>query len=128
MNRKSTQKRVKSGSITDSDRLFNDISVIIYNKYIELGVELGLKAQVLRNELETGALMMQPGNKKAMEMLQRWKQSIDEDEFTYSVLAAALEKHGFVRCAHQYCYTSTICIGKITCLSIIHNVEVRVIA
>ena len=49
---------------------------------------------------------MQQGNKKAIRMLQLWQQSVDEDNFTYSVLAAALEKHGFRSSAYKYCYIS----------------------
>ena len=50
---------------------------------------------------------MQQGSKKALKMLQLWQQSVDKDDFTYSVLAAALEKRGFRNCAHNYCYTSS---------------------
>ena len=97
-----------SGQITDSDRLFNNISIEICTKYTELGIELGLQSKVLTNELETGAFVMLPGNRKAMKMLQLWRDSVSKVKvnFTYSVLAAALEKHGFHRCAYEYCYTS----------------------
>ena len=97
---------MKPGQITDSDRLFNDIAVYISDKYLELGIELGLPGQVLTNELETGILKMKIGSKKALKMLQLWRDSVDEDDCTYSVLAAALEKYGFQRCANKYCYTS----------------------
>ena len=99
------EKVVKSGQITDPDRLFNDIAEHIYNKYFEIGIVLGLQDNVLRNELETGKFELLPGNKKAIRMLQLWRESVSEDHCTYSVLAAALEKHGFQRCAHKYCYT-----------------------
>ena len=95
-----------SGQITDSDRLFKNISIEICTKYTEIGIELGLQSIVLTNELETGAFMMLPGNRKAMKMLQLWRDSVNKDNFTYSVLAAALIKHGFHRCAYEYCYTS----------------------
>ena len=98
---------MKSGQIKDSDRLFNDLSVHICDKYIELGIELGLEHKVLTNELETGKFTMLQGSKKAMMMFQLWRDSVAEDDFTYSVLAAALEKHGFLRCALKYCYTDT---------------------
>ena len=97
---------MKPGQITDSDRLFNDIAVDISDKYLELGIELGLQGKVLTNELETGKFTMQQGSKKALKMLQLWRDSVPKDDCTYSVLAAALEKHGFQRCAHEYCYTS----------------------
>ena len=97
-------KVVKSGQITDPDRLFNDLSLHISDKYMQVGIELGLDDKVLRDELETGELKMQQGSKKALRMLQLWRDSVGEDKCTYSVLAAALEKHGLRRCAHQYCY------------------------
>ena len=96
---------VKSGQITDPDRMFNDLSLIICNKYMEIGVELGLKYQFLHNELETGMSVTELGNKKSMKMLKLWQQSIDKDHFTYSVLATALEKYGFHDAARDLCYT-----------------------
>ena len=99
---------MKSGKITNPDRLFNDLSIDICDKYTEIGIELGLEGKVLRNELETGKYTMQQGNKKALRMLQLWQQSVNEDNFNYSVLAAALEKHGFRNCAYRYCYTSDL--------------------
>ena len=103
-----------SGQITDADRLFNDISNVIYNNYNEIGIELGLKGEVLTNELETGKFTLQQGSKKALRMLQLWRESVGEHECTYSVLAAALEKHGFLRIADKYCYwnTSSIYAGN----------------
>ena len=106
------QKVVKSGQITDPDRLFNDISVPICKKYTEIGIELGLELEYLTNELETGKSEMQHGNLKALKMLKLWQQSTEEDNFTYAVLAAALEKHGFRSLAEKYCYTSSICRGN----------------
>ena len=98
---------MKSGQITDPDRLFNNLAIYIHSKYMEIGIELGLKIEVLTNELETGIFMMLPGNRKAIKMLQLWQQSVTKDDFTYSVLAAALEKHGFRSCAYEYCYSNT---------------------
>ena len=102
---------MKSGQITDPDRLFNNLAINISDKYIEIGLELGLEGKVLTNELETGKFTMLQGNKKAIRMLQLWQQSVKEDDFTYSVLGTALEKHGFKKCAHKYCYASSICTG-----------------
>ena len=99
---------MKSGKITNPDRLFNDLSIEICDKYNEIGLELGLEGKVLINELETGKYALLQGSKKAIKMLQLWQQSVDEDNFTYSVLAAALEKHGFRSSAYKYCYTSDI--------------------
>ena len=95
----------KSGQITDPDRLFNDLSLEICEKYTEVGLELGLGSKVLTNELETGKFMMVQGSKKATKMLQLWRDSVSPNNCTYSVLAAALKKHGFQRSAHKYCYT-----------------------
>ena len=101
---------VKSGQITDHGRLFNNLSLHLSDKYMQVGIELGLDDKVLRDELETGELKMQQGSKKALKMLQLWRDSVGEHECIYSVLAAALEKHGFQRCAHQYCYTAGKCV------------------
>ena len=100
------QKVVKSGQITDPDRLFSDIANYIYDNYINIGIELGLKFNVLENELETGQMRTLQGSKKALKMLQLWRESVKDNDLTYSVLAAALEKHGFENCADKYCYTS----------------------
>ena len=54
-----------------------------------------------------GKLSMEKGSQKAIKMLLLWQDSVDEDKCTYSVLAAALEKHGFQRCADRFCYTSS---------------------
>ena len=100
---------VKSGPISDPDRLFNDLSLKICDKYTQIGIELGLQIEVLTDELETGKFATMKGSEKALRMLQLWKNnSVDEDNFTYSVLSAALVKHGFRRWAHKYCYTSSI--------------------
>ena len=110
---------VKSGQITDSDRLFNNIAVTICDKHQEIGIELGLDSIVLKNELETGMMVMKVGSKKAIKMLQLWRDSVAENDFTYSVLAAALVKHGFLSCARTHCFTS---IGNL--LNIIFFVHV----
>ena len=96
---------VKSGQITNCDRMFNDLALIICDKYEQIGIELGLEYQTLCDELGTGMFAMKKGSEKAMKMLQLWQQSVDEDHFTYSVLAAALEKHGHKQAALKFCYT-----------------------
>ena len=100
------KKIVKFGQITDPDQLFKDIAKYIFNKYIQVGINLGLKYNVLKNELETGTFSMLKGDIKAMEMLHQWKKSVHEDDCTYSALAAALEKEDFKSCAYEYCYTT----------------------
>ena len=104
-----TAHKVKSGQIVDPDRLFNDLSFVISEKYKAIGVDLGLNYQSLCNELETGKYETKRGNEKAMKMLQMWQQSTShsEDRFTYSVLATALEKYGFQEAARRFCYCNT---------------------
>ena len=98
---------MKSSKITNPDRLFNDLSIEISEKYHQIGIELGLQSKVLTDELETGIFKMLKGSEKALRMLQLWRDSAHEDKCTYSVLAAALEKHGFQRCALHCCDASS---------------------
>ena len=100
------KKMLKSGQISDPDCLFTNIAKHVIERYTEVGIQLGLKGEVLTNELETGEFRMLKGSRKALKMLQLWRQSVTEDEFSYSVLAAALEKEGFKNCADKYCYTT----------------------
>ena len=100
------KKVVKSGKITDPDRLFINLAKHIFERYTQVGIRLGLKGEVLTDELETGEFKMLIGSKKALKMLQLWQQSVTEDDCTYSMLAAALEKEGFKSCADKYCYTT----------------------
>ena len=62
----------------------------------------------MENELETGKYEMKPANMKAMKMLHLWKASVTAEEFTYAVLAAALEKYGLKRYAEKYCYITDV--------------------
>ena len=105
-----TAHKVKSGQIVDPDRLFNDLSFVVSEKYKVIGVDLGLNYQSLCNELETGKYEMKRGNEKAMKMLQMWQQSSSqgEDRFTYSVLATTLEKYGFHEAAQRFCYCNKV--------------------
>ena len=61
---------MKSGQITDPDRLFKNLAELIFDKYTEIGIDLGLKINVLTNELETGEVRMLKGSRKALKMLQ----------------------------------------------------------
>ena len=90
------------------------MSIEICEKYFDIGIELGLASEVLINDLETGDVKTMQGKMKAVRMLLLWQQSVAEEDFTYSKLAAALENHGFQRCAHKYCYTSSISTGNHT--------------
>ena len=97
---------MKCGQITHPDKLFKDLASDIgwSEMHIEIGTELGLPDKVLRNELETGIFITWTGSKKVIKMLQLWQQnSVTDDDFTYSRLAAALTKHGFHDAALKYC-------------------------
>ena len=99
-------KVVIPGQINDPDRMFNDLSFIIHDKYMEIGVDLGLDYDYLHNQLETsGVSVKETGNKKAMKMLKLWQQFINKDLFTYSVLATTLKKYSFHDTAYKFCYT-----------------------
>ena len=100
------QKVIKPGPIQNCSKLFNDLAMDISDKYEEVGLELGLEYKLLRSELESGHTMMLQGHKKATKMLHLWREAGEEDACTYEVLAAALEKRGLQRCAHDYCYTT----------------------
>lgn len=102
---KKLQRIIKPGPITD-DKLFNDMAMDISDRYEEVGLELGLPYKVMRSELESGPFMMMQGHKKATRMLHLWREGQGEDGCTYKALAAALEKRGLQRCAHDYCYTT----------------------
>ena len=102
------KREVKPGQITDSDRLFNELSKHISKKYSDIGIELGLGFDYLENELETGIYENKSADKKAMKMLHLWKKSATEENFTYAVLAAALEKWELNSCAEKSCYTTDI--------------------
>lgn len=103
---KKLQRIIKLGPITDH-KLFNDMAMDIGDKYEEVGLELGVPYKVLRSELESGPFMMMQGHKKATRMLHLWREAQGEDDCTFKALAAALEKRGLQRCAHNYCYTTT---------------------
>ena len=110
-------KSVKSGQITCPDSL--SLALGFQHIYIEVGIALGLQHNVLTNDLETGYMLMQSGSKKALKMLQLWRDSVGEDNFTYSVLAAALEKHGFQWYAQKYCY-NVPSAGKSQVINFVH--------
>ena len=95
-------KILKSGAIKDS--LFEEMSQDIGDKYKEVGVNLGLSYKYLQNELDTGHSKMLSASKKAQNMLNLWKENAKVCEFTYSVLAGALEKTNLIRCADKFCY------------------------
>ena len=71
---------------------------------MQVGINLHLKHQDLKNELETFALMLPPASRRALDMLHLWKKNTTKDDLTYSNLAAALEKEGLQNCADKYCY------------------------
>ena len=74
------------------------------DKYRVVGIDLGISYQTLQNELETVTFNKLPVNEKAMKMLQIWKDSVANEDLTYSKLAAALENNELKCCANKYCY------------------------
>ena len=100
------KKIVMSGTITDHSRLFNKIAKQIYQRYTGVGIQLGLTYEYLDNELETGEIKLRPGSTKALRMLHLWKESVTEEECTYSMLAAALKSEEYKKCAYEHCYTT----------------------
>ena len=77
----------------------------IGDKYMNVGIELGLSYRILKDKIDSVATSAtSPASQKAMTMLQVWKDSVAEEDLTYSKLASALEKHGLKCCADKYCY------------------------
>ena len=95
---------MKSGQITEPDSLFKALSIEIHDNYEKVGIALGLQYNVLTDELESGAMLTKKNSIKAMKMLHLWRDSLSKEDCTYSVLAAALEEQGYLRCAQKYCY------------------------
>ena len=95
---------LKPGSIKDPDPLLKELAQGIGGKYNEVGIDLGLMFKDLQNALETGPSMMLPANQKALQMLNLWRDKTPEMDFTYSILATALEKNGLQRLANKHCY------------------------
>ena len=95
---------VKPGSINNPDIMFKELAQDIGNKYTQVGIDLGLTFQDQQNALDTGPYAMLPADQRALKMLNLWReQSLDKD-FTYSILATALENNRLKRSAEKYCY------------------------
>ena len=84
--------------ITDRDLM--SISHACGSKYVDLGIGLGLNYSTIMNRL--GAHEGKSEHLKAFEVLQEWKSR----DFSYDVLAQALEDIGLGRTALKYCYAS----------------------
>ena len=95
---------VKPGSIKEPDSLFNQLAKNIGDKYKQVGIDLGLTFMDLHNQLETGHTLMLPANEKALKMLMLWRDNSLEKDFTYVILATALENHGLTSFADKHCY------------------------
>ncbi len=89
----------KSGKISDS--VLMKVSKDLGDKWMEVGVELGIEFSILRNTIEDDTKI--PHTRKPMEMLQKWK-SLARDDFTYETLATALEEVDLKTCALTHCY------------------------
>ena len=95
---------MKPGSIEEPDRLFKDLAQEIGAKYEEVGIDLSLTFRDLHNALDTGSSATLPAHKKALNMLMLWRDKSPEKDFTYAILATALEKNELQRFADKYCY------------------------
>ena len=95
---------LKPSPIQESDVLFKELAIHIGTKYKEVGVNLGLSYTKMDNEVDTPLLMQSSPSKRAVKMLQLWKDSVAEREFTYAKLATALVDNGLKRYADIHCY------------------------
>ncbi len=91
---------IKPGKIEDDVVLLN-IGNELGDKWMDVGVALGMKFRDLKNTIEDNPQIQH--HLKPMEMLQKW-QTRAADSFTYATLASALETVGHVTCAQAYCY------------------------
>ena len=91
---------IKPGKIED-DVVLMKIGDELADKWIKVGVELGMKYMDLKRTIEKDPTTQH--HIKPMEMLQKWR-STAGDSFTYENLALALERVGLVTCAQTYCY------------------------
>ena len=95
---------VKPGSIKEPDRLFNQLAKEIGDKYKQVGIDLGLTFQNQQNALETGPYANAQADQRALKMLNLWQKQSPDKDFTYSILATALENNSLQRSADKYCY------------------------
>ncbi len=91
---------VKPGKV-EGDRVLRKLSQELGDKWMDVGIELGLKYDDLKNTIEDDPKI--PHKRKPMDMLQTWKKSAGDD-FTYQTLATALENVGLNTCAQTHCY------------------------
>ena len=95
---------VRPGSINNPDIMFKELAQDIGKKYTQVGIDLGLTFQYQENALDTGIYAMLPADQRALKMLNLWRDKSPDKDFTYSVLATALEKNDLQRFADKYCY------------------------
>ncbi len=82
------------------DEVLLKISEEIGSKWINVGIELGIKYHDLKNTIDDDPKIKH--TLKPMEMLQTWKKMAGKS-FTYETLAKALKKVGLRTCALKYC-------------------------
>lgn len=96
------KRRLFLRSETISDKTLLAISKEVCSKYVDLGIELDLPHSTV--ESTTGAVgASKPEHLKAYYVLQSWKQRAGSD-FTFTVLARALEDIGLATVAQNHCY------------------------
>ena len=82
-----------------SDKTLIEISKKVGSKYLDLGIHLGLDNNTVQNAIGNET----PDYKKSFQVLQDWKKRAGND-FTFTVLAKALEDMGLTTDAQQFCY------------------------
>ena len=93
-------KVLKPGKI-ESDQVFMKIGNELGDKWMNVGVALGMKYKDLKNTIKDDHNIEH--HLKPMEMFQMWKSKAG-DSCTYATLATALEEVGLDTCAQTYCY------------------------
>ena len=93
-------KAIRPGKI-EGDQVLMKIGRELGDKWMDVGVALGMKYKDLKNTIEDNPRI--PHHLKPMEMFQMW-QSKAGDSFTYATLATALEEVALDTCAQTNCY------------------------
>lgn len=93
---------LKEGKIAGGDKFLMDLAREIGGKWEEVGVALGVGFKALKSVMSSEGA--KSDHMKAFYMLQEWSDRAAEN-FTYEMLASALESAGLNTCAHEHCYT-----------------------
>ena len=93
-------KVIRPGKI-EGDQVLMKIGRKLGVKWMDVGVELGMKYEDLKNTIKDDHNIEH--HLKPMDMFQKWKSKAG-DSFTYATLASALEEVGLDTCAQTHCY------------------------